>query len=72
MATKGINKRVEWISNMEKELERLQEGRKVKIHIDSHRTTLKKYRIGKGQAMMAYMDFSLKNSLPSMIDELSK
>ena len=46
---------------------------KAKMHIDSLRAalrkiTLKKYQIRKLQAMMAYMDTSLKNPLPSMTD----
>ena len=41
---------------MGKELEGLKEGPKAKIHIDSLRKTLKRYQIGKRQAMMAYMN----------------
>ena len=50
---------------MEKELYGLEKGLKAKILIDLLRATLKKYQIGKWQAMMAYMDTGLKNSLPS-------
>ena len=57
---------------MEKELERLEEGLKAKIHLDSLRATLKKYQIGKHQAVMAYMDTSFNQSLPSMTDWLLK
>ena len=57
---------------MGKELEGLIEDPKAKIHIDSLRTTLKKYHIGKPLAMMAYIDFDFKKSLPSMTDELSR
>ena len=53
---------------MEKQLEGVEEGPKVKIHIESLRTTLRKYQIGKRQAMMAYMDSGLRNSPPSMTD----
>ena len=35
---------------------RAKERPKVKIHLDSLRASLKKYRIVKHQAMMAYMD----------------
>ena len=35
------NKKAEWISNVEKELEGLEEGTKAEIHIDLHRTALK-------------------------------
>ena len=36
------NRKTEWISNMGKELEGLEEGPKTKIHLDSLRETLKK------------------------------
>ena len=48
---------------MEKELEGLEEGPKAKIHIDSLRTTLKKYKIEKRQGMVACMDSGSKNHL---------
>ena len=35
------NKKTEWISNIEKDLEGLEEGPKAKVYIDSLRTTLK-------------------------------
>ena len=41
---------------MGKKLEGLKEGLKAKIHTDSLRVTLKKYKIGKYRAMMAHMD----------------
>ena len=47
---------------MTKELEGLKEGSKVEIHIDSLKTTLKIYQIGKHQAMMEYMDSGSRNS----------
>ena len=62
---KEYNKKFEWISNMAKELEGLEEGPKVKLNI---RTTLEKYQIGKHQAMMTYMDSGSRNSSPSMTD----
>ena len=37
-----FNRKVEWIINMGKELEGLEEGPKAKIHLDSLRGTLKK------------------------------
>ena len=40
---------------MGKELQGLEEGLKAKMHLDSLRANLKKYRIGKRQAMMAYI-----------------
>ena len=42
--------------NMEKELQGLVEGSKVKVHLDSVKATFKKSQIGKSQTMMAYMD----------------
>ena len=60
------------IINMKKELQRLEEGPKVNIHVDSIRATLKRHQIGKRQAMMACMDTSLKDSLPSTTHKLSK
>ena len=39
--------KAEWISNMTKELEGLEEGQKAEIYIDLLKTMLKKYRIEK-------------------------
>ena len=50
---------------MTKELERLEEGPKAEIYIDLLKATLKKYKIGKRQAMMEYMDSGSRNSLHS-------
>ena len=50
------NEKAEWISNLGKKLKGLDERPKAKIHIDSTRTKVKKYQIGKRKAMMAYMD----------------
>ena len=47
---------------MTKELEGLEEGPKEEIHIDLLKTTLKKYKAGKSQAMMEYMVFGSRNS----------
>ena len=57
---------------MEKEMQGLEEGLKTKIHLDSLKSTLKKYQTGKLQAMMVCMDSGLKDTLPSMTDWLSK
>ena len=46
----------------------LEEGLKAEIHIDLLRTTLKKYQIGKRQAMMEYMDSGSGNSSPFKTD----
>ena len=51
---------------MAKELEGLEKYRKSEIHIDLLRTTLKKYQIGKHQAMIEYMDS--RNSPPFTTD----
>ena len=45
-----------------------EEGPKAEIHIDLQRMTLKKYQIGKRQAMMEYMDAGLRNS-PQIITD---
>ena len=37
----NITKKAEWINNMTKELEGLEEGLKAELHIDSLKTTLK-------------------------------
>ena len=66
---KDQNRKSEWMSNIEKELEGLKEGSKVKIHLEQHS---KKVTNWKTQVIMAYMDTGLKNSLPSMTDWLSK
>ena len=39
------NKKVEWKSNMEKDLEGLEEGPKVEIHVDILKTTLKNIKL---------------------------
>ena len=53
---------------MTRELEGLKEGPKVEIHIDLLKTTLKKYQIGKRQAMMEYMVSGSRNSPPFTTD----
>ena len=65
---RDLNRLDEWINDME----RLEEGPKTKIHIDSLSSTLKKYQIGKLRVMMVSMDSGLKNSHPSMTDRPSK
>ena len=49
------NKIAEWISNLRKQLG-FKEGPKAKILIDSLKTTIKIYQIGKQQALMAHTD----------------
>ena len=62
------NKKAEWIRNITKEFEGLEEGPKAELHIDLLKTTLKKYQIGKRQAMMEYMDSGSRNSPPFTTD----
>ena len=42
MATKTHNEKVQWINNITRELERLKEGSKAKVHTDLPKTTLRK------------------------------
>ena len=53
---------------MVKELERLEEGPKAEIHLDLQKISLKKYQIGKRQAIMDYMDYDSRNSPLFMTD----
>ena len=53
--------------NLIKELG-LEEVPKVEIHVDLLQKTLKKYQIGKCQAMMEYMDSGSRNSPPFTTD----
>ena len=55
---------------MEKKLQILEKGPKAKIHLDLLRAALKKYQIGKLQAMMAYMDSGFKK-ITSVHDRLA-
>ena len=68
MATKKHNEKAEWINNMTREQVGLEKGRKAEIHIDLLKTTLKKYQIGKRQAMMEYKVSGLRNSPPFTTD----
>ena len=52
-------RKAEWINNMEKELQELKERPKAKIYLHLLRAALKKYQIGKLQAMMIYKDYGL-------------
>ena len=45
---------------MKKELQELKKNFEVDIHLDSQKETLKKYQIGKHQALMVYMISGLK------------
>ena len=50
----NITKKAEWINNMTKELEGLEEGPKAEIHIESLKAVLKIYQTVKRPAMMEY------------------
>ena len=66
------NRKSEWISNMGKELEGFEEGNKAKIQFYSLRASLKKVSNNKKSGYDGIHGTSLKNSLPLMIDWLSK
>ena len=68
MAIKKHNEKAEWINNITRELEGVEEGTKTEIHIDLLTTTLKKYQIGKHQGMMEYMVSGSRNSPPFTTD----
>ena len=68
MATKKHNVKTEWINNMTRELEGLEEGPKAEINIELLKKTLKRYQTGKRQDMMEYMDSGSRNSLPFTTD----
>ena len=65
---KKHNENAEWVNNTISELEGLEKGPKKSIHMDLIKTTLKKYQIGKRQAMMEYMTSGSRNSPPSTAD----
>ena len=52
----------------DKRVKIFEEGPKAEIHINLLRTTLKKYQIGKRQAIMEYMDSGSRNSTPFRTD----
>ena len=61
---KKHNEKAEWINNITKELEGLEEGPKAEIYIDLLKMSQKKYLTGKRQAMMEYMVSGSRNSPP--------
>ena len=65
---KKHNEKAEWINDMTRELEGLEEGPKAEIHIELLKKTIKKISTGKRQDMMEYMDFSSRNSPPFTTD----
>ena len=68
MATKKHTEKAEWINNMTRVLEEIEESMKAEIHIDLLKTTLKKYQTGKRPAMVEYMISGSRNSLPITTD----
>ena len=54
------NEKTEWINNMTRELEGLEEGLKAEIHIDLLKTTLKKMSIGKTPGHYGIYGFCFK------------
>ena len=53
---------------MTRELEGREEGPKAEMHSDLLKTTLKRYKSGKCQAMMEYMVSGSRNSPPFTTD----
>ena len=58
MAAKKHNEKAEWINDITRELEGLEEGLKADL-LKQHR---KRYQTGKHQAMMEYMGSGSRNS----------
>ena len=56
------------MTNIKKELEQLEKGVEAEMHLNLVKSTLKKYQIGKRQAMMAYMVSGFKTLRPSSTD----
>ena len=67
---KKHNEKAEWINNMTRELEGLEEGPKAEIQTNLFKTTphLKKYQTRKRQAMMEYRVSDSRNSPPFTTD----
>ena len=65
---KKHNEKAEWTNDMTRELEGLEEGPKVEIHIELLKKTLKRYRTRKRHDMMEFMDSGSRNSPPFMTD----
>ena len=55
MATQKYNEKAEWINNITRELEGLEEVPKGEIRTDLLKTTLKKHQTGKHLAMIEYI-----------------
>ena len=60
--------KAEWIINMVKDLERLEDGPKAEMLKELMRMALKKYLIEKYQAMIECMDSGPRNSPPFMTE----
>ena len=65
---KTHNEKAEWINDMTRELEGLEEGPKAEIHIELLKNTLKRYKTGKRPDRMEYMDSGPRNSPPFTTD----
>ena len=65
---KKYNQNAEWINNITRELDGLEEGPKIEILVNLLKTTLKKYQTGKRQAIMEYMASGSRNSPPFTTD----
>ena len=65
---KKHKEKAEWINNMTKELEGIEESPKAEIHIDLLKKTLKKYQTRKRQAMVS----GSRNSTPFTTDQPEK
>ena len=63
---KKHNEKAEWINNMTRDLEGLEEGPKAEIHIEllKKKKHWKRYKTGKRPDMMEYMDSGSRNSPP--------
>ena len=57
---KKHNENAEWINNITRELDGLEVGPQMEIHVDLHKT----YKTGKPQTMMDYMASGSRNSPP--------
>ena len=67
---KKHNEKSEWINNMTRELEVLEEGPKVEIHINLLKAIIKIYQTRKRQAMMDFIISCFRNSPPFTRDKL--
>ena len=69
---KEHNRKSEWINNKERELKELREVLRLLYTWNHSENDRKKYRNGKQQVIIIYMDSGFENSCLSTIDELFK